>query len=167
MSRLAALIAETAARFLLPLACVWEALISERVGVSFDQRRGGLGRIPMKLLAWSRTASASRERSSSITKRRNASSFEEYWLASKAWERHGLTAAAARALVHNGFLNLADLQGAHDLELATIPRLGRRSLAVLHGLMGREARSDDGRPPGTSSTSYTTPRVEIGPSGCR
>ena len=70
----------------------------------------------MNLLAWSRTASASRERSSSITKRRKASSFEEYWLASKAWERHGLTAAAARALVHYGFLNLADLQGAHDLE---------------------------------------------------
>jgi hypothetical protein len=102
----------------------------------------------MNLLAWSRTASASRERSSSITKRRKASSFEEYWLASKAWERYGLTAAAARALVHNGFLNLADLQGAHDLELATMPRLGRRSLAVLHGLMGREARGDDGRPPG-------------------
>jgi hypothetical protein len=101
----------------------------------------------MKLLAWSRTASASRERSSSITKRRKASSFEEYWLALKAWERHGLTAAAARALVHSGFLNLADLQGAHDLELATIPRLGRRSLAVLHGLMG-EARGDDARPPG-------------------
>jgi hypothetical protein len=76
--------------------------------------------------------------SSSITKRRKASSFDEYWRASKTWERHGLTAAAARALVHNGFLNLADLQGVHALELATIPRLGRRSLAVLHGLMGRE-----------------------------
>ena len=90
----------------------------------------------MKLLAWSRTAPASRERSSSITKRRNASSFEEYWLASKAWEHHGLTEAAARALVHNGFLTLADLQGAHELELATLPRLGRRSLAVLHGFDG-------------------------------
>jgi hypothetical protein len=65
----------------------------------------------MKLLTWSRTAPASRERSSSITKRRNASSFEEYWLASKAWERHGLTAAAARALVHNGFLDLGDPAG--------------------------------------------------------
>ena len=25
---------------------------------------------------------------------------QEYWLASKAWERHGLTAAAGQALVH-------------------------------------------------------------------
>jgi hypothetical protein len=85
----------------------------------------------------------------SNTIRRKASSFEEYWLASKAWERHGLTTAAARALVHNGFLTLDDLQGAHDLELATIPRIGRKSLAVLHGLMmGREAPSNDGTPPG-------------------
>jgi hypothetical protein len=40
--------------------------------------------------------------------RRKASSFEEYWLASKAWERRGLTTAAAQALVHNGFLSLDD-----------------------------------------------------------
>ena len=65
----------------------------------------------MKLLAWSRTAPASREHSSSITKRRNASSFEEYWLASKAWERRGLTAAAAGALVHSGFLNSLTCRG--------------------------------------------------------
>jgi hypothetical protein len=84
----------------------------------------------------------------SIIIRRKASSFEEYWLASKLWERHGLTAAAARALVHNGFLALDDVQGAHDLELATIPRIGRKSLAVLYGLMGRDAQSLGGRPPG-------------------
>ena len=91
--------------------------------------------------------------------RRKASSFEEYWLASKAWERHGLTAAAARSLVHDGFLTVDDLQGAHDLELATIPRIGRRSLAVLHGLMGREAPSSDGRPPGRPPQSVRTPQT--------
>jgi hypothetical protein len=63
--------------------------------------------------------------------RRKASSFEEYWLASKAWERRGLATAAAEALVHSGFLSLDDLQGAHDLELATVPRIGRTSLAAL------------------------------------
>jgi hypothetical protein len=83
----------------------------------------------------------------SDTIRRKASSFEEYWLASKAWERHGLATGAARALVHNGFLTLDDVQGAHDLELATIPRIGRKSLAVLYGLIGREAPSDDVRRP--------------------
>jgi hypothetical protein len=65
------------------------------------------------------------------TIRRKASSFEEYWLASKAWERHGLTAAAAGSLVHNGFLTVDALQGAHALELATIPGIGRKSLAAL------------------------------------
>ena len=59
--------------------------------------------------------------------RRKASSFEEYWLASKAWERRGLTTAVAQALVHNGFLSLDDLQGAHDLELATIPGSAARA----------------------------------------
>ena len=63
--------------------------------------------------------------------RRKASSFEEYWLASKAWERHGLTAAAAGSLVHNGFFTVDDLQGAHDLELATIPGIGGKSLSAL------------------------------------
>jgi hypothetical protein len=83
----------------------------------------------------------------SITTRRKASSFEEYWLASKGWERHGLTAPVAQALVHNGFLTLDDVQGAHDLELATIPGIGRKSLAVLFGLMGRNSQSLGGRPP--------------------
>jgi hypothetical protein len=38
--------------------------------------------------------------------------FEEYWLPSQAWERHGLTTGAGRSMVHNGFLTLDDLQGA-------------------------------------------------------
>jgi hypothetical protein len=42
--------------------------------------------------------------------RRKASSFEEYWLASKAWERKGLTLGAARALVNAGFLKVEALQ---------------------------------------------------------
>jgi hypothetical protein len=90
----------------------------------------------------------------SIPTGRKASSFEEYWLASKLWERHGLTATAAQALVHNGFLTLDDLEGAHDLELATIPRIGGKSLAVLYGLMGRDAQSLGGRPSGGQRTSF-------------
>ena len=83
----------------------------------------------------------------SLTIRRKASSFEEYWSASKAWERHGLAAAAGRALVHNGFLTLDDLQGVHDLELATIPGIGRRSLTMLHGLVDRKVPINHGTPP--------------------
>ena len=85
--------------------------------------------------------------------------FEEYWLASKAWERHGLTTGAARSLVHNGFLTLDDLQGAHDLELATISRIGRKSLAVLYGLMGGEVPSNDGRRPGRQTGRCMTSRL--------
>jgi hypothetical protein len=54
------------------------------------------------------------------------SSFEEYWLASKAWERKGLPLGTARALVNAGFFSVEDLHSAHDLELATIPRVGRK-----------------------------------------
>jgi hypothetical protein len=84
--------------------------------------------------------------------RRKASSFEEYWLASKAWKRRGLTLGAARALVNAGFLTLDDLHGAHDLELATIPRIGRKSLAVLYGLMGREVPASGARSLGGPTT---------------
>src|SRR3979409_416903 len=73
----------------------------------------------------------------SDTMRRKASSFEEYWLGAKAWERLWLTCVAAQALVNAGFLVLDDLNGAHELERATIPRIGRKSLAVLYRLMGR------------------------------
>jgi hypothetical protein len=70
--------------------------------------------------------------------RRKASSFEEYWLASKAWERRGLALGTARALVNAGFLTVEDLFTAHDLELATIPRVGPKSLAILYLLMGQK-----------------------------
>ena len=69
--------------------------------------------------------------------RRKPSSFEEYWLASKVWERKGLPLGTARALANAGFLSVDDLRSAHDLELATIPRVGLKSLAILYGLMGR------------------------------
>ena len=69
--------------------------------------------------------------------RRKPSSFEEYWLASQAWERKGLPLGSARALANAGFLSVDDLLSANDLELATIPRVGPKSLAILYGLMGR------------------------------
>ncbi len=52
--------------------------------------------------------------------RRKPSSFEEYWLASKAWERQGLPLGTGRALANAGFLKVEDLRSAHDLELAAI-----------------------------------------------
>ena len=70
--------------------------------------------------------------------RRKPSSFEEYWLASKAWQRKGLPLGTARALANAGFLKVEDLHSAHDLELATVPRVGPKSLVILYGLMGRE-----------------------------
>jgi hypothetical protein len=70
-------------------------------------------------------------------------SFDEYWLASKAWERKGLTLGTARALVNAGFLTIDDLQTAHDLELSTIPRVGPKSLGILYKLMGRERLQRD------------------------
>ena len=70
--------------------------------------------------------------------RHKASSFEEYWLASKAWERKGLSLGTARALVNAGFLTVDDLRTVHDFELATIPRVGAKSLAILYGLVGRK-----------------------------
>ena len=69
--------------------------------------------------------------------RHKPSSFEEYWLASKAWERKGLPLGSARALANAGFLSVDDLLSANDLKLATIPRVGPKSLAILYGLMGR------------------------------
>jgi hypothetical protein len=69
--------------------------------------------------------------------RRKPSSFEEYWLASNAWERKGLPLGTARALANAGVLTVDDLHSAHDLELATIPRVGPKSLAILCELMGR------------------------------
>ena len=68
------------------------------------------------------------------------SSFEEYWLASKAWERKGLPLGTARALANAGLLTVDDLRSADDLALASIPRVGRKSLAILYGLMGHQPR---------------------------
>ena len=70
--------------------------------------------------------------------RRKASTFEEYWLTSKAWERRGIPLGTARALVNAGFLTVNDLHTAHDVELATVARVGAKSLAILHGLMWPE-----------------------------
>jgi hypothetical protein len=102
----------------------------------------------------------------SDTIRRKASSFEEYWLASKAWERKGLTLGTARALVNAGFRTVDDLYTAHDLELATIPRVGRKSLEILYGLMGREMPSiawvgKNGAPAGASDTIECTISVSL------
>jgi helix-hairpin-helix protein len=72
-----------------------------------------------------------------VYKRYKASSFEEYWLASKAWERAGLSLGTARALVNAGFLTLDDLYTADDLELANVPRVGPKSLVILYALIGR------------------------------
>jgi len=68
--------------------------------------------------------------------RRKPSSFEEYWLASKAWQRKGLPLASARALANAGFLTVDDLQSANSLELEMIPRIGAKSLALLYELKG-------------------------------
>jgi hypothetical protein len=65
---------------------------------------------------------------------RKPSSFEEYWLASKAWQRRGLTLGAGRALANAGFLTVEDLQRVRTLELATLPRIGAKSLAILYEL---------------------------------
>ena len=50
--------------------------------------------------------------------RRKPSSFEEYWLAPKAWERKGLPLGTARALVNAGFFRVDDLHTAHRLVAA-------------------------------------------------
>jgi hypothetical protein len=67
------------------------------------------------------------------------SSFEEYWLTSKTWQRRGLTLASARALTNAGFVTVKDLHSAHALELAMIPRIGAKSLAILCELKGEKA----------------------------
>ena len=66
------------------------------------------------------------------------SSFEEYWRASKAWQSRGLTLASARALANAGILTDEDLRSANSLELAMIPRIGAKSLALLYELKGEK-----------------------------
>ena len=70
--------------------------------------------------------------------RSKPSSFEKYWRASKAWQSLGLPLASARALANAGVLTVEDLQSANSLELAMIPRIGAKSLALLYELKGEK-----------------------------
>lgn len=70
--------------------------------------------------------------------RRKVCSFEEYLRASKAWEREGLTLGTARALVNAGFLSVEDLKTVPFWELAALPRVGKKSLAILLNLMAQQ-----------------------------
>ena len=73
-----------------------------------------------------------------LSGRSKLSSFEDYWRASKAWQSRGLTLASARALANAGILTDEDLQSANSLELAMIPRIGAKSLALLYELKGEK-----------------------------
>ena len=73
-----------------------------------------------------------------MSSRSKPSSFEEYWRASKAWQSRGLTLGSARALANAGILTVEDLQSANSLELAMIPRIGAKSLALLYELKGEK-----------------------------
>lgn len=68
-------------------------------------------------------------------KNRKSLSFEEYWRASKAWEQKGLCLGTARALVNAGVLTIDDLRSVPYSDLAAIPRVGAKSLAILTDLM--------------------------------
>ena len=69
--------------------------------------------------------------------RRKPASFEEYWLASKAWERKGLPLGTARALVNAGYLTVEDLQSVPLSKLAAVARVGEKSLTILVELIWR------------------------------
>ena len=85
-------------------------------------------------------------------------SLEKYWLASKAPKRRELTLAASRSPVNNGYITLDDLRKAH--ELTTIPTVGRRSLALVDEVIGREqfgiGTVPNKRKPGLSSVEQAT-----------
>lgn len=49
-----------------------------------------------------------------------------------------MTLASARALANAGVLTVKDLQSANSLELAIIPRIGAKSLALLYELKGEK-----------------------------
>lgn len=66
---------------------------------------------------------------------RKSLSFEEYWRAAEAWEHKGLPTGAARSLANAGFVTVEDLRSVHPSKLAALPRVGRKSLAILHALM--------------------------------
>ena len=68
-------------------------------------------------------------------KNRKSLSFEEYCRASKAWQQKGLSLGTARALVNAGFLTIDDLRSVPYSDLAAIPRVGAKSLAILTDLV--------------------------------
>jgi hypothetical protein len=70
-----------------------------------------------------------------------------------------MTAAAAHLLVHNGFLTVDDLQGAHDLELATTLRIDRKSLAALRWATAIEFRGHLAATPGRMVLKFDTERA--------
>jgi helix-hairpin-helix protein len=49
-----------------------------------------------------------------------------------------LTLASARALANAGVLTVEDLKSENSLELAMIPRIGAKSLAILYELKGEK-----------------------------
>ena len=77
--------------------------------------------------------------------RRKPSSFEEYWQASKAWQRKGLPLGTARALANAGYRTVKDLQSVPLSELAAVPRVGQKSLTILMGLCGEAFAADSMR----------------------
>ena len=78
--------------------------------------------------------------------RRKPSSFEEYWQASRAWERKGLPRGTARALANAGYRTIEDLQSVPLSELAAVPRVGKKSLTILIGLCGGAFAADSTQP---------------------
>jgi hypothetical protein len=84
-------------------------------------------------------------------------SLEKYWLASKAPKRRELTLAASRSPVNNGYITLDDLDKAH---LTTIPTAGRKSIALVDEVIGREqfgiGTVPNKRKPGLSSGEQAT-----------
>jgi hypothetical protein len=91
---------------------------------------------------------------------------------SKAWERRGISLGTARALVNAGFLTVDDLHTADDLELATVPRVGPKSLALLYELMGRNMadaprlsgkRLLPKRSPQAARTWYGNAQIDVAP----
>ena len=96
--------------------------IEDKVCRAFKMKPG----IPAASIGWEADVTA--------VIRRKPTSFEEYWRASQAWQRKGLTLGAGRALANAGFLTVEDLQSAQTNELAMIPRIGPKSLAILCSL---------------------------------
>ena len=56
----------------------------------------------------------------------------------------GLAHSVATRQIMTVQMAMHDLLSANDLELATIPSVGPKSLAILYGLMGTEAQRTEG-----------------------